>query len=99
MAKVHDRGSWPTNEAIDRSDHQVMDWELHVDGLMGVLRQKGLVKGDEMRRAIESIEPGKYESLKYYERWLEAAEILLIEQGVLTKEQIDRKVAEIEGKG
>ena len=98
MARAHDRGGWPTDESIERDDHPIMDWELHVDGLMGVLRQKGLVKTDEMRRAIESIESGKYESLKYYERWLEAAEILLIEQGVLTKEQIDREVAEIEGK-
>jgi hypothetical protein len=96
MPKVHDRGGWPTDQPIDRSEHQLMDWERRMDALHGVLGQKGLRSTDEMRRAIESLEPEQYESLSYYERWTAALEILLLEKGVLTREEIDRKVAELE---
>ena len=95
MPKVHDRGGWPTNEPIDQGDHQLMDWERRVDGLRSVLGQKGLVKTDELRRAIESLPPEQYESLSYYERWTAALELLLVEKGLLTREEIARKVAEL----
>lgn len=99
MPKVHDRGGWPTEEPIDRSDHQLMDWERRVDGLHSVLGQKGLRRTDELRRAIESLDLEQYESLSYYERWTAALEILMIEKGLLTQEEIDRKVAELEQGG
>ena len=95
MPKVHDRGGWPTDEPIDQSDHLLMDWERRVDGLRSVLGQKGLVKTDELRRAIESLPPEQYESLSYYERWTAALELLLVEKGLLTREEIARKVAEL----
>ena len=96
MPRVHDRGGWPADEPIDQSDHQLMDWQRRVVGLRSVLGQKGLVKIDELRRAIESLPPEHYESLNYYERWTAALESLLLEKGLLTKEEIDRKVSELE---
>ena len=51
---------------------------------------------DELRRAIESLEPDLYESLSYYERWTAALEILVVEKGILSTEEIDQKVAELE---
>jgi len=92
MPRVHDRGGWPTNESIDRSDHQLMDWERRMDALHGVLGAKGLRTTDEMRRAIESLEPELYESMSYYEKWTAALEILLLEKGVLSKEEINQQV-------
>jgi len=80
MPRVHDRGGWPTNEPINRSDHQLMDWERRMDALHGVLGTKGLRTTDEMRRAIESLEPELYESMSYYEKWTAALEILLLEK-------------------
>jgi len=93
MPRVHDRGGWPTNEPIDRSDHQLMDWERRMDALHGVLGAKGLRTTDEMRRAIESLNPELYESISYYEKWTAALEILLLEKGVLSKEEINQQVA------
>ena len=92
MPRVHDRGGWPTNESIDRSDHQLMDWERRMDALHGVLGAKGLRTTDEMRRAIESLEPELYESMSYYEKWTAALEILLLEKSVLSKEEINQQV-------
>ena len=94
MPRVHDRGSWPTDEPIDREEHQHSDWELRVDALHQVLGRKGLRSTDEMRRAIESLPPEEYESISYYERWTAALEILLVEKGILTASEIDQKMAE-----
>ncbi len=96
MTKVHDRGGWPTGDPIDTSDHPMEDWELHIDGLRAVLAKKGLLVTDQLRRAIESIDPPRYETMRYYERWTAAVELLLIEKGVVTAEEIDRHMPSAE---
>ncbi len=98
MPRVHDRGGWPTDEPIDRSEHQIMDWEHRVSAIRQVLGQKGLLRSDELRRGIESIEPGRYEALGYYERWIESIESIIVEKGLLTREEIDQKMADLEAK-
>ena len=94
MPKVHDRGGWPTDEPIDMSDHEVMDWEVRANAIRQVLGQKGLMRSDELRRGIESIEPSKYETLGYFERWAESMESLMVEKGILTPEEIDQKMSD-----
>ena len=42
MPKVHDRGGWPNDDPIDRSEHVLMDWEVRVDALHMVLGAKGV---------------------------------------------------------
>ena len=99
MPKVHDRGGWPTDDPIDRSEHELMDWERRMDALHQVLGAKGIRTTDEMRRAIESLEPSAYESMSYYERWTAALEILLMEKGILTAAEIDDRVSAQSGEG
>ena len=94
MPKVHDRGGWPTDEPIDMSDHEIMDWEVRANAIRQVLGQKGLMRSDELRRGIESIEPSKYETLGYFERWAESMESLMVEKGILTPEEIDQKMSD-----
>ncbi len=96
MRNVHDRGGWPTDEPIDKTEHQIMDWEQRVQALVWLLSRQGLRRVDEARRAIESIEPELYESISYYDRWVISLEILLVEKGILTGQEIDRKVTEPE---
>ena len=67
-------------------------WERRTDAIRGVLGAKRLIRTDELRRAVESIELSPYEQLSYYERWIVAIEALLIEKGLLTREEIDRKM-------
>ena len=59
---------------------------------MGVLRHRGLFTVDELRRGIESLPPDRYESYGYYERWSSSLETVLVEKGVLTREEIDARV-------
>ena len=95
MPAVHDRGGWPDDTPIDRAEHVLSDWERRVDAVHQALGQQGIRTTDEMRRAIESLPPERYESLSYYEKWTAALEILLIEKGVLTSNEIDSKTAQL----
>jgi nitrile hydratase len=89
---VHDRGGWETGERIDRSEHELADWELLADGLVGSLGAAGVMNVDELRRAIEQMPPDEYERASYYERWLAAMETVLTEKGVLAPGELDGRV-------
>jgi nitrile hydratase len=90
---VHDRGSWPTDAPIDRSEHELEDWELLTDSLVGALSSNRVMNVDELRRGIESMPPHEYEAASYYERWLYSAETILTEKGVLEPGELDRRLA------
>jgi hypothetical protein len=79
---------------IDRTQHEVEDWERLADAINSALGARGLQSTDEHRRAIESLE--SYRDLSYYERWVAATEKLLVEKGVLTGDELDERAAEIE---
>jgi hypothetical protein len=90
---VHDRGGWPTDAPIDRREHDLTDWEVLMDAIVGALGGRGVMNVDELRRGIESMEPAAYQSASYYERWLFAAETILGEKGVLVPGELDARVA------
>lgn len=89
---VHDRGGWATDAPIDRTEHELADWELLTDALVGVLGRSGLMNVDELRRGIESMPPDEYERASYYERWLFSAETILTEKGVLEPGEVDARL-------
>ncbi len=96
MPQVHDRGGWPTDEPIDRNEHEYLDWERKTHALVEVLREQGIIYTDELRRGIESLPPEQYETLSYYERWSASVELLFLEKSILTKDEIDAKVKRLE---
>ena len=89
---VHDRGGWATDEPIDRSEHELEDWELLMDAIVGALGGHGVMNVDELRRGIESMPAVSYEAATYYERWLFATETILTEKGVLAPGELDELV-------
>lgn len=95
MPQVHDRGGWPGAGPINQAGHDLSMWEKRTDALLVLLSGpvKQLIRVDELRRAIESLPSDAYEKLSYYERWITAIEALLVEKGVLTKDEIDQKAA------
>jgi Nitrile hydratase beta subunit len=95
VARVHDLGGSPGG-LIDKGQHEIEDWERLADAVTIALDAKGIKTTDEHRRAIESLSPEQYEALSYYERWVAATELLLVEKGILTREEIDERAAEIE---
>jgi nitrile hydratase subunit beta len=90
---AHDRGGWPTDARIDRSEHELEDWEVLTDALVGALSHNGVMNVDELRRGIESMPPAAYDAASYYERWLYSAETILTEKGVLEAGELDRRPA------
>lgn len=90
---MHDRGGWPSAAPIDRTEHEVADWELLMDAIVATLGSRGVMNVDELRRAIETMEPDAYEAASYYERWLFAAEAVLLEKGMLAPGELDARVA------
>jgi hypothetical protein len=91
--RVHDRGGWPTDARIDRAEHELEDWEVLTDAIVGALSSNRVMNVDELRRGIESMPPDAYEAATYYERWLYSAETILTEKGVLEPGELDRRVA------
>lgn len=91
MDGIHDMGGM---EGFGRVQPEVneptfhADWERRVSALViGVLRLTG-VNIDEWRHAIERIPPARYLTSSYYERWLLAAETLLVERGIVSGEEL-----------
>ena len=96
MTGIHDLGGRPGAGPIDKSQHEAEDWERLADAVTVALDEKGIKTTDEHRRALESLDPERYRKLGYYERWIAATELLLVEKGILTCEEIDQKAAEFE---
>ncbi len=91
----HDIGGLPGG-AIDQTEHQLEDWEILADAINQALGAKGIKRTDEMRRAREEMDSEKYKAYSYYERWIASLETILREKKLLTREEIDEKVKDLE---
>lgn len=94
----HDIGGLPGAGAIDQSQHELSDWEIMADAINQALGAKGIRRTDELRRVREEMDTEAYRDMSYYERWIASTETILIEKQILTREEIDRKLAEFEKK-
>lgn len=84
---------------VDRTEHDYADWERRVDAMGVVLSAKKLLTVDQRRRAIETLTPEDYDSLRYYERWVIALGQTLIQRGIITSAELARKMLEVEKRG
>jgi hypothetical protein len=99
----HDMGGLPAG-AVEPSEHDYALWEKRVDALMVLLSHKDrrLLTVDELRRNIESLGPEAYDKMSYYERWIYAITQTLLQRGVITVDELGRKIEAIrarEGQG
>lgn len=69
------------------------DWEKTVFAIAFALQAQGIYSVDESRRSVEAMHPAEYLASSYFERWLSAAERLLIEKGVLTEADLAQRLA------
>ena len=60
---------------------------------MSVLLSK-FVKVDQRRRNIEAIPPAEYDAMAYYERWVWSLAQSLIQRGLITTEEMAKKMAQ-----
>lgn len=84
---------------VRRTGHAYDDWELRVDALMMLLT--GVVGGakrmtvDELRKNVEALTPEDYDKMGYYDRWVISLTQTMIQRGVITTDELARKLAEV----
>jgi hypothetical protein len=94
----HDMGGLPAGEVIP-AEHDWALWEKRVDALMTLATAKGHFTVDGLRRALEDMGPEAFETMSYYERWIEAVNRNLIEAGVYSTAELAAKLAEVKARG
>jgi hypothetical protein len=94
----HDMGGLAAGP-VDRGEHDYADWERRVDAMAVVLQQKRLLNVDQRRRAIEALTPQAYDELGYYERWVVALGQTLIQRGIITSEELAKRMLEVGKRG
>jgi hypothetical protein len=99
MRGTHDLGGLPAGP-IDPSEHDKAPWEKRVHALLLLLADpaRNLVNVDELRRGIEALGADEYHRLAYYERWITSITNNLLHKGVLTTDELGRKLAEVEAR-
>jgi hypothetical protein len=91
--KVNDIGGLPAGP-VCRDEHPSTLHEKRVDALLRLLSGPKLeaFTVDAMRRAIESNTEEDYRNLGYYDKWIRAVRDLVIEQQVLSRDEIEARV-------
>jgi nitrile hydratase len=67
------------------------EWEVRANSLYAFAVRRGIFNMDEYRHAIERMEPRHYLAASYYERSLTSLATLLVEKGVLTREELEHR--------
>jgi hypothetical protein len=85
---------------IDRSEHDLALWEKRVDAMLILLvgAKKRAFSIDAHRRVIESYGEQEYDRTTYYEKWIRAIRNLIVEQEIVSREEIDTKLVEVRAK-
>ncbi len=90
----HDMGGLPAGP-VDRGRHEYAEWERRVDAMCVLVGNKRLCSVDQRRRNIEALPPEVYDKTAYYEKWVVSLGESLIQRGVITTEDLARKMAEV----
>lgn len=92
----HDMGGQPAGP-VSPSGHEIEPWEKRIEAILRCmqLRETPIVTVDELRRGIEELPPKLYDSLTYYEKWIASLTNIMVEKGVLTRAEIEQRMAAI----
>jgi nitrile hydratase beta subunit len=91
MNGIHDMGGMDGFGPVTPEENEPVfhaPWESRVYAMANFALRHAGVNIDEFRHAIERIPPGRYLNSSYYERWLAAIESVLVDHGVITREEL-----------
>jgi len=96
MRRPHDIGGLD-GDAIDTAEPPAEAWEKRVRVMRQVLGRKRppLLMVDELRRAIEDLGADDQSRLTYYECWTAAIANLLLQKGLISVDELGRKMDEV----
>jgi hypothetical protein len=89
----HDMGGLDAGK-VERTEHDHAEWERRVDALVMLMRRHRLTV-DESRKNIEALPPAAYDRMDYYERWVASLAQTLIQRGIVTSDEIGRKMEDV----
>ena len=95
MLRDHDLGGRDAGP-VARAGHDHALWEKRVDALLSLLAARELMTVDELRRNIEELGADAYHRLTYYERWMHSIGQTLIQRGIVSIDELGRRMAEVE---
>jgi nitrile hydratase len=98
MNGAHDLGGMHGLGPIVREENEPVfheDWERRAFALTLAMGAWGKWNIDMSRFAREQMPPAVYLATSYYEHWLFGLEKLLVDQGFLTGEEIEARVADL----
>jgi Nitrile hydratase beta subunit len=93
----NDIGGLP-GSPVKRVEHELEPWEKRCHALADVLDFHKIVNTEEKRRGVELLGSEMVGRLSYYERWIAAFANILLQKGILTPEELARKMDEVAGR-
>jgi hypothetical protein len=95
----HDMGGLRAGR-IERTEHDYAEWERRIDAmavlLWAIKGGRKVLSVDEHRKNIEALPPQDYDSLSYYEKWIVSLTQCLIQRGVISTEELGRKMEQVQ---
>jgi hypothetical protein len=89
-----DLGGLPADR-IDRVEHDLEPWEKRCHALADVLDFHKIINTEEKRCGVEALGAEMIGKLSYYERWIAAFANILFQKGILTPEELAKKMDEV----
>ena len=83
---------------VELTEHDYAEWERRVDAMSWLMRAHGITV-DERRRHIEQLPPEAYDRMSYYERWIVSLVQSALQRGLVTTEELARKMTEVQKRG
>jgi nitrile hydratase subunit beta len=102
MNGMHDLGGMHGLGPINPEKNEPVfhhEWERRAFALFGSTFVFAGYTVDEFRHAIEVMPPAHYLESSYYEHWLTAFETVLTKRGIVTREELDARIALLEKGG
>jgi len=99
MRGYHDIGGDPAGP-IPKEQLPWLYWEKQIEAIRSILGDatRRMVSLDEMRHGFESFGVEKYRSLSFYRRRLEAMLDILEKKGIVSRAEVEQRLAEIKAR-
>lgn len=80
---------------LERVEHELEPWEKRCHALADVLDFHKIINTEEKRRGVGALGEDLIGKMGYYQRWIVAFAEILFQKGILTPEELARKMDEV----
>lgn len=83
---------------FERVEHELLPWEKRCHALADVLDLYKIINTEEKRRGVEALGSNLVGKLNYYQRWIVTFAIILFQKGILTPDELAKRMDEVEAR-